>query len=89
MRIKKGFVLREVSGRQVVMGEGLSAIDFGRLLCLNDEAAWLWNEAQKMGDFTVDALARRLFEEYEVTEEVAHQDVAEIVEGWQQMKMLA
>jgi hypothetical protein len=41
-----------------------------------------------MGDFTVDTLARRLFEEYEVTEEVAHQDVAEIVEGWQQMKML-
>ena len=32
MKIKKGFVLRNVCGEQVIMGEGLDAIDFGRLL---------------------------------------------------------
>ena len=35
MKIKKGFVLRDVCGEQVIMGEGIGALDFGRLLCLN------------------------------------------------------
>lgn len=87
MRLKNGFVLREVNGKQVIMGEGLAALDFGRLVCLNDSAEWLWREAKRMGDFTVDSLAQRLFEEYEVTAEVAHQDVSEIVSEWQQMGM--
>ena len=42
MRIKQGFVLREVCGEQVIMGEGLGALDFGKLLVLNETAAWLW-----------------------------------------------
>ena len=42
MRIKKGFVLREVCGERVIMGEGLGAINFGKLLALNETAAWLW-----------------------------------------------
>ena len=31
MKIKEGFVLCEVCGEQVIMGEGLGAIDFGHL----------------------------------------------------------
>ena len=42
MRLKKGFVLREVCGERVIMGEGLGAINFGKLLALNETAAWLW-----------------------------------------------
>ena len=57
MKIKKGFVLREVCSERVIMGEGLGAINFGKLLALNETAAWLWQQAQAMGDFTVEALA--------------------------------
>ena len=32
MRLKKGFVLREVCGERVITGEGLEAINFGKLL---------------------------------------------------------
>ena len=45
MKQKKGLVLRDVCGEKVIIGEGLEAIDFGRLLCLNDTAAWLWEKA--------------------------------------------
>ena len=34
MKIKKGFVLREVCSERVIMGEGLGAINFGKLLAL-------------------------------------------------------
>ena len=79
MRIKKGFVLREVCGEQVIMGEGLGALDFGKLLCLNETAAWLWSRASEMGDFTVEALADALCGEYDVDAERARADVASIV----------
>ena len=57
MRLKDGFVLRDVCGEKVIMGEGVGALDFGHLLCLNETAAWLWEKAGSMGDFTVEALA--------------------------------
>ena len=36
MKIKKGFVLREVCGEHVIVGEGLGAVNFGKLLALNE-----------------------------------------------------
>jgi len=88
MRIRKGFVLREVCGENVIMGEGLGAINFGKLLALNETAAWLWKQAQEMGDFTIEALAGKLCEEYEVTAEAAKADVAEIVAEWQKVDVV-
>jgi hypothetical protein len=89
MKIKEGFVLRQVCGEWVVVGEGLSAINFNRLLSLNDTAAWLWQQAMEQGDFTVDSLADRLSEEYDVTTEDARRDVAELVGKWQQEGIVA
>ena len=77
-------MLREVCGEQVIMGEGLGAIDFGRLLCLNETAAWLWKQAIEMGDFTFDSLASKLSEEYDVTTAEALTDVQGIVSEWQE-----
>ena len=88
MKIKKGFVLREVCGEHVIVGEGLGAINFGRLLALNETAAWLWKEAQAMGDFTVETLAERLCENYEVSAEEARRDVEEIIGEWQKVEVL-
>ncbi|MBR2244552.1 MAG: PqqD family protein [Prevotella sp.] len=83
MRIKKEFVLREVCGEHVITGEGLAAVNFGRLLALNETAAWLWKQADAMGDFTVEQLADKLCEEYEVSNDVAKEDVAKIIGQWQ------
>lgn len=83
MRIKKEFVLREVCGEHVITGEGLAAVNFGRLLALNETAAWLWKQADAMGDFTIEQLADKLCEEYEVTKDTALQDVATIINQWQ------
>ena len=88
MRIKEGFVLRQVCGEWVVVGEGLSAINFNRLLSLNETAAWLWQQAVEQGSFTVESLARMLCQEYDVTMEEALHDVAEIIDKWQQEGLL-
>ncbi len=82
MRIKDGFLLRDVCGETVIVGEGLSAVDFGKLLVLNDTAAYLWREAAQMGNFTPEALASRLCDEYEVAPAQAKADVKEILAKW-------
>ena len=82
MKIKNGFVLRQVCGENVIVGEGLGAINFGKMLALNETAAWLWQQAVAMGDFTVDALAQKLCDEYEVSLDEAQADVKSIVDEW-------
>ncbi len=88
MRIKKGFVLRQVCGESVVMGEGLEAVHFGKILALNETSAWLWQQAVALGDFTTDALAGKLCEVYDVQPAEAQADVAAIVAEWQEMKVV-
>ena len=85
MKQKKGFVLRTVCGERIIVGEGLDAINFGRLLCLNETAAWLWEQAAQQGDFTVDSLAEALCEEYDVTPEQAKNDVTAMIAEWQKV----
>ena len=60
MKQKEGFVLRTVCGEHVIVGEGLGTIDFGKLISLNETAAWIWKKAGEMGDFSVDSLAAAL-----------------------------
>jgi len=88
MKIKKGFLLREVCGKRVIMGEGLGAIDFGRMLCLNETASWLWKQAEEMSEFDVESLTERLCEEYDVTPDEALKDVTEIITEWQSLNLI-
>lgn len=85
MKLKEGFVLREVCGEQVIMGEGIGALDFGRLLCLNETAAFLWKKAGEQGGFSIDSLTDSLCEEYDVAREQAMTDVNAIVEEWKKV----
>jgi hypothetical protein len=85
MKQKQGFVLRDVCGEHVIVGEGLGTIDFGKLISLNETAVWLWKKAGEMGDFDVDSLTAALCEEYEVEAATARQDVAKMVAQWQEL----
>ena len=85
MKQKEGFVLRTVCGEHVIVGEGLGTIDFGKLISLNETAAWLWEKAAEMGDFDIDSLTAALCEEYEVDSNQARQDVTKMVSQWQEL----
>jgi len=87
MRIKDGFVLRDVCGEKVIMGEGVGALDFGRLLCLNETAAFLW-EIASQGEFSIESLSQKLCQEYEVTPLQAEADVMAIVTQWKNVKVV-
>ena len=81
MKAKKGFNLRTVCGENIIVAEGLSNIDFSRIISLNESAAYLWKSIQGK-DFDADTLANLLAEEYEVEKETAQNDAATLIKQW-------
>jgi hypothetical protein len=82
MRIKDGFTLRTICGEHIVVGEGLSQVNFNKLISLNPSASYLWE--QLLGrDFTEDDMVTLLMDKYDVQPEQALDDVRRLVEVWQ------
>lgn len=75
--------MRDVCGENAIIGEGLEAVNFNKLIALNDTAAWLWEKAAELGDFTAQQLADALCQEYDVTPERALADVEKLIASWQ------
>ena len=80
MKLKKGFVLREICGQRVIVGEGLETVNFGKLISLNETAARMWKKAVELGDFTVEQLADAMTEVYEVSREQALSDAKKLTD---------
>ncbi len=87
MRLKSGFVLREVCNQKIVAAEGLQNINFNKLLSLNASAAFLWEEVEGK-DFTVQDLADALVREYGIDEELALKDSRNLLESWKSAGVL-
>ncbi|MBR6176941.1 MAG: PqqD family protein [Bacteroidales bacterium] len=85
MKLKSGFVLREVCGQKVIVAEGLEAVDFGHLISLNDSAATIWQIAQKQGDFTVDSIAKEICQQYDIDLNTAQNDIKSLLESWKNL----
>jgi hypothetical protein len=88
MRQKDGFVLRDVLGDKALVGEGADAINFGKLISLNDTAAWLWEKASELGDFTEEQLVDALLQEYDVDKAKAQADVTKLINTWKEMGVI-
>ena len=88
MKLKEGFVLREVGAELVIVGEGLGVIDFGKLLSVNETAAWLWKKAGEQGEFSEDTLVEALCETYDVTPETARTDVQALLNQWLELGII-
>ncbi len=73
MKIKDGFVLREICGEKIISGEGLNQVNFSKFIRLNDSAAFLLKKVEHE-EFTAETLAKLLCEEYEISEEIAAKD---------------
>ena len=81
MKIKNGFILREMCGEFIVAAEGLEHINFNKLISLNSTAAFLWKELVEK-EFTTEEMAQLLVEEYGIDMELAMSDSAKLMEAW-------
>ena len=81
MKIKEGFILREMCGENIVAAEGLEHINFNKLISLNVTAAFLWN-AVSGKEFTVEEMAQLLVDEYAIDMELALKDSEALCKAW-------
>ena len=82
MKVKNGFNLREVCGENIIVAEGDENIDFSNIISMNESSAYLWQEVQKLDNFTIDTLTQLLCEQYEIDEETAKKDVTTLATQW-------
>lgn len=78
MKRKNSFLLRQVAGKQVVVPLGKAAVEFPGMLTLNSSGVYLWQLLEQ--EQTEDSLVHVFCGHYDVTEEIARQDIAAFLE---------
>ena len=78
MKIKDGFILRNVAGNNDVVPIGQATIDFNGMISLNDTGAFIFE--QMLNEITRDELVQAVINEYGIDGELAQKDVDAFIE---------
>ena len=78
MKIKQGFVMREVGGANVVVPVGEMSKAFHGMINLNETGAFLWKFFSE--EHTIDEGVAALLGEYEVDDATAREEVEKFLE---------
>jgi len=76
MKIKEGYVLKEVAGNNIVVNVG-GSVDFNGMITLNETGALLWRTLEQNAD--EKTLVQALLEEYDIDEQTAQTDVKRFI----------
>lgn len=87
MKIKKGFILRNVGGQNVVVAIGAASRSFSGIIRLNETGKFLWE--QLSDEKNEGELCAALLSEYELSEEKAQEDVSAFVQKLKEAQLLA
>lgn len=72
MKIKEGFILREIAGTYIVFNLKNTMVELDGILSMNASGALLWNCLDK--GCTMDILKDALIQKYDVSEDRAMKD---------------
>lgn len=86
MRIKEGFVLREVAGNNVVIGIGKTMQDFNGVLTLSNSGSLLWKKLENGA--TEDELLNTILDEYDVDTQTAKNDIESFLDKIRSINLL-
>lgn len=86
MKLKDGFILREVAGECVVLSVS-AEIDLNGMLTLNSTGRTLWQRLEQ--EAQLSDLTQALVDEYEVDEQTASAAAASFVEKLKELDLLA
>lgn len=86
MKIKSGFLLRQVGGNHVVVPVGAQSVDFRCIITLNEVGAFLWKKLEQ--ESTAAELVEAILSEYDVTADIAGADVERFVASLREKGLL-
>lgn len=79
MKIKQGFVLRQVANTNIVVPIAQNALNYQGMLSLNETGAFLWQQLEK--DQTQEDLLNAILNEYDIDEVTAKKDIEDFVKS--------
>lgn len=77
MKIKEGFLLREVAKTFIVISVGDSELDFNGVITLNEVGGLIWKEIED--GKKEDEIINKIISEYNVDEDTAKNDFADFI----------
>ncbi len=87
MKIKEGYILKEVAGNFIVVAIGDAALDFNGVITLNETGAFLWRVLADGA--TEEKLLLALKGEYEIDDETAQDDISAFIKKLSDAELLA
>lgn len=73
MKIKEGYILREVAGSNIVVPIGNAQVSFNGIMTLNDVGTFIWKKLEKGADN--DEILNAILDEYDVERDRAQWDL--------------
>jgi hypothetical protein len=81
MKTRKGYTLRSLGKEYILVADGFEAVDFSRMISMNESAAFLWKEVEDK-EFDAEMLTNLLTDNYDIDRETAQNDVATMLKSW-------
>ncbi|MGN1182168.1 MAG: PqqD family protein [Faecalibacillus sp.] len=86
MKVKDGFVLREICGENIVIPTGEATMQFNGLMTINEVGVSLWKLLNSNVSF--DDLVKGILDEYDIDEDTARNDIQEFIDYLDQYHIL-
>ena len=86
MKIKKGFVVREIAGQTIVIALGEATKTFNGMIKLNETGKIIWDMLAEGSD--KDSIVKHICEEYEADAATVEADVDSFIKTLQGAKIL-
>jgi len=86
MKIKKGFVVREVAGEIVAVPTGKLLEEFQEIITLTKSAKFVWELLQE--DRTIEEISQKLVEKYKIDTAKARNDVEKFIKTLQEKDII-
>ena len=77
LKIKSGFILKNIAGDYIVVPSGKNIVDFKIMLTLNETGAWLWEQMEQ--GIETDTLTENFAEKYNIILSDAKNDIADFI----------
>lgn len=78
MKLKTGFMLREIAGQWIVVPLGQRTVEFSAIINLSETGAMIWKGLEQ--GLSTEDIIKSLIEEYDVEESVARKDLDEFLQ---------
>lgn len=86
MKIKEGFVLKDIAGVNVVVPIASQMVSFKAIVSLNESGAFLWKQLET--EKNEAELLKAFLSEYDIDEQTAKTDISEFLESMKKADLI-